>query len=132
MNRKIYSILAIALICLVFGLLTGCSSSSTPPPTIAITTASGSTPQTQTITEAFGTALGVNVTSNGAAASGVTVTFAPGTSSGGATCALSATTATTDSNGNVLSQQGHYPFGENWYQSGATPCERFSPTDNAQ
>ena len=28
---------------------------------------------------------------------------------------------TTDSNGNVVSQQGHYPFGENWYQSGATP-----------
>jgi RHS repeat-associated protein len=28
---------------------------------------------------------------------------------------------TTDANGNVLSQQAHYPFGENWYQSGATP-----------
>jgi len=31
------------------------------------------------------------------------------------------TRVTTDSNGSVVSQQGHYPFGENWYQSGATP-----------
>ncbi len=31
------------------------------------------------------------------------------------------TRVTTDANGNVLSQQGHYPFGESWYQSGATP-----------
>lgn len=26
---------------------------------------------------------------------------------------------TTDANGNVLTQQGHYPFGEAWYQSGS-------------
>jgi RHS repeat-associated protein len=31
------------------------------------------------------------------------------------------TRVTTDANGNVLSQQAHYPFDENWYQSGATP-----------
>ncbi len=31
------------------------------------------------------------------------------------------TRVTTDANGNVVSQQGHYPFGESWYQSGATP-----------
>ena len=26
---------------------------------------------------------------------------------------------TTDANGNILTQQGHFPFGEPWYQSGA-------------
>jgi RHS repeat-associated protein len=26
---------------------------------------------------------------------------------------------TTDANGNILSQEGHFPFGEQWYQSGA-------------
>jgi hypothetical protein len=100
MNRKLYASLLAALVCLAFGFLTGCSSSSStpPPPTIAITT-TGGTPQTQTVGEAFPTGLAVNVTSNGAAASGVTVTFAPPSS--GASCTPSATTATTDSNGNA-------------------------------
>ncbi|SPF50045.1 exported hypothetical protein [Candidatus Sulfotelmatobacter kueseliae] len=99
MNRKTYGILGLALVSLAFGFLTGCSSSSAPPPpTIAITATGGAT-QTQTITEAFPTALGVNVTSNGSPATGVTVTFAPPSS--GATCTPSATTATTDSSGNA-------------------------------
>jgi hypothetical protein len=97
MNRKTYSIFALALIFLAAGFLTSCSSSSSAP-TIAIT-ATGGTTQTQTITEAFPTALGVNVTSNGSPATGVTVTFAPPSS--GASCTPSGTTATTDSNGNA-------------------------------
>ena len=33
----------------------------------------------------------------------------------------------TDSSGNVLSQQGHYPFGESWYQTGsATTDQQFT------
>jgi hypothetical protein len=96
MNRKIYSGIVVAIVCLTFGLLTGCSSSSSP--TLAIS-ATGGTPQTQTVGEAFSTALAVNVTSNGAPATGVTVTFAPPSS--GQSCTPSATTATTDSNGNA-------------------------------
>ncbi len=96
MNRKLYTGILVAIVCLAFGLLTGCSSSS---PTYSITAASGSTPQTQTEGEAFAVALGVNVTSGTTPASGVTVTFAAPSS--GQSCALSATTATTDSNGNA-------------------------------
>jgi len=98
MNHKTYSIFALALVFLAAAFLSGCSSSA--PPTIAITATGGAT-QTQTITEAFPTALGVNVTSNGSPATGVTVTFAAGTSSGGATCTPSTPTATTDANGNA-------------------------------
>lgn len=106
MNRRIYlSILASALICLTFGVLTGCSSSSSttttpPPPTIAITAASGDATQNAAISTAFPNPLGVNVTSNGSPDTGVTVTYAANTVSG-ATCTLSATTATTDANGNA-------------------------------
>jgi hypothetical protein len=105
-NRKTYiSIFASALVCLTFGLLTGCSSSSsTPPPnnnqtpTIAISVSSGSGQSAQ-VSTAFAQPLVATVTSNGTAASGVTVTFSAPTS--GASCALSATTATTNSSGNA-------------------------------
>lgn len=79
-----------------FGMLTGCSSSSKPAATVAIT-ASGGTPQSATIGAAFATALQVTVTSNGSPASGVAVTFSAPSS--GASCALSPTTATTNSSG---------------------------------
>ncbi len=101
MNRNFTSILALILVCLVFGFLTGCSSSSstTPPPlTLAITAASGSG-QTATVGDAFTNMLVAAVTSNGTAASGVTVTFTPVAGSAGQSCTPSATTATTASDG---------------------------------
>src|SRR5208282_2382793 len=101
MNRNFASILALILVCLVFGFLTGCSSSSSttpPPPTIAITATSGSG-QTATVGNAFTNMLVATVTSNGTAASGVTVTFTPVPGSAGQSCAPSATTATTGSDG---------------------------------
>ena len=100
MNRHFTSILALILVCLVFGFLTGCgsSSSSTPPPTIAISATSGSG-QTATIGNAFTNMLVATVTSNGTAASGVTVTFTPDAGSAGQSCTPSATTVTTASDG---------------------------------
>jgi RHS repeat-associated protein len=32
----------------------------------------------------------------------------------------------TDSNGNILGQRGHYPFGETWYESGTTTKLKFT------
>src|SRR5208282_571248 len=103
MNRNFASILASILVCPVFGFLTGCSSSSSttpPPPTIAITATSGSG-QTATVGEAFTNMLIATVTSNGTAASGITVTFTPDPGSAGQSCTPSATTATTASDGTV-------------------------------
>ncbi|MGA7926072.1 MAG: hypothetical protein WCA20_08755 [Candidatus Sulfotelmatobacter sp.] len=104
MNRNCTSILASILVCLAFGFLTGCSSSSSstppppPPPTIAITATSGSG-QTANVGDAFTNMLVATVTSNGTAASGVTVTFTPVPGSVGQSCTPSATTATTASDG---------------------------------
>ena len=102
MNRHFTSILALILVCLVFGFLTGCgsSSSSTPPPlpTIAISATSGSG-QIANVGDAFTNMLVATVTSNGTAASGVTVTFTPVAGSAGQSCTPSATTATTASDG---------------------------------
>jgi len=102
MNRHFTSILALILVSLVFGFLTGCSSSSSstppPPPTIAITATSGSG-QTANVGDAFTNMLVATVTSNGTAASGVTVTFTPVAGSAGQSCTPSATTATTASDG---------------------------------
>jgi hypothetical protein len=101
-NRNFTSILELILVSLVFGLLTGCSSSSSsttpPPPTIAITATSGSG-QKANVGEAFTNKLVATVTSNGTAASGVTVTFTPVPGSAGPSCTPSATTATTASDG---------------------------------
>jgi hypothetical protein len=96
MNRNLSSILASILVCLAFGFLTGCSSSSstTPPPTLAITATSGSG-QKANVGDAFADMLVAAVTSNGTAASGVTVTFTPVAGSAGQSCTPSATTATT-------------------------------------
>ncbi len=101
MKRTLTSILALMLVCLIFGFLTGCSSNSSttpPPPTIAITATSGSG-QKANVGETFTNMLVATVTSNGAAASGVTVTFTPDTGSAGQSCTPSAATATTSSDG---------------------------------
>jgi hypothetical protein len=103
MNRNVTSMLASVLVCLVFVCLTGCSSSSSappppPPPTIAITATSGSG-QKANVGDAFTNKLVATVTSNGTAASGVTVTFTPVPGSAGQSCTPSATTATTASDG---------------------------------
>jgi len=101
MNRNFTNILVLILVCLVFGFLTGCSSSSSttpPPPTFAITATSGSG-QTANVGDAFTSMLVATVTSNGTAASGVTVTFTPVPGPAGQSCTPSATTATTASDG---------------------------------
>src|SRR5580692_8182294 len=104
MNRDFTSILALILVCPVFGFLTGCGGNSggsntpPPPPTIAISATSGSG-QTANVGDAFTNMLVATVTSNGTAASGVTVTFTPVAGSSGQSCTPSATTATTASDG---------------------------------
>ena len=103
MNRNFTSILALILVGLAFGFLTGCSSSSStppppPPPTLAITATSGSG-QKANVGDAFANMLVATVTSNGTAASGVTVTFTPVPGPAGQSCTPSATTATTASDG---------------------------------
>ena len=101
MNRNFTSILALILVGLAFGFLTGCSSSSStppPPPTIAITATSGSG-QKANVGDAFTNMLVATVTSNGTAASGITVTFTPAPGPAGQSCTPSATTATTASDG---------------------------------
>jgi hypothetical protein len=102
MNRNFTGILALILVCPVFGFLTGCSSSNSsttpPPPNIAITATSGSG-QKANVGDAFTNMLVATVTSNGTAASGVTVTFTPVPGSAGQSCTPSATTATSASDG---------------------------------
>jgi len=99
MNRKIFASILVALVCLSFGLLTGCSSSSStppPPPTIAIS-ATGGSGQSAAEGQPFANPLVATVTSNGAPSSGATVTFAAPAS--GASCVPSATSVTTGSDG---------------------------------
>ena len=137
MNRRVYTGIFVAVVCLAFGSLTGCSSSSSktppPPPTIAITAASTSTPQLAAVSTALVNPLVANVTSNGTAASGVTVTFAVPAS--GASCTPSATTATTDSSGNASitctanSTGGTYSVTAS--AAGATTPASFAITNNA-
>jgi hypothetical protein len=97
-------LIALILVCLVFGFLTGCggsSSSSTttpPPPTIAISATSGSG-QKANVGDAFTNMLVATVTSNVTADSGVTVTFTPVPGPAGQSCTPSATTVTTASDG---------------------------------
>ncbi len=96
MNRKVYTSIVVAVVCLAFGLLTGCSSSSAPVIAISATAGSG---QSQTVGEAFTTALEVTVTSNGNPASGVTVTFSAPSS--GASCTPATASGTTGSDGTL-------------------------------
>lgn len=90
--------------------LTACSSSSNnnpPPPTVSISASAG-TPQSTGVGTAFGTQLQATVTSNGSAASGVSVTFsAPSSGASGtfATSPVAATdTETTNASGVATSQ----------------------------
>jgi len=88
--------------------LVACSSSrhTTPPPTIVIT-ATGGTPQSAQVGTAFAAALQATVTSNGAPASGVSVTFtAPAAEPNGTFATGGATdTETTDSTGVATTSQ---------------------------
>jgi hypothetical protein len=68
--------------------------------TVTITAAPISTPQSTVINTAFPNALVANVKTNGTATSGATVTFSAPAQTG-ASCVLSATSATTDANGNA-------------------------------
>jgi hypothetical protein len=142
MNRNFTSILALILVSLVFEFLTGCSSSGSsntapppPPPTIAITATSGSG-QTATVGEAFTNMLVATVTSNGTAASGVTVTFTPDAGSAGQSCTPSATTVTTASDGTASitctanSAPGAYSVTA--AAAGATATASFTESNTAQ
>jgi len=137
-NRNFTSILALILVSLVFGFLTGCSSSSSstpPPPTIAITATSGSG-QTATVGEAFTKMLIATVTSNGTAASGVTVTFTPVAGPAGQSCTPSATTVATASDGTASitctanSAPGAYSVTA--AAAGATATASFTESNTAQ
>ena len=138
MNRNFTSILALILVSLVFGFLTGCSSSSStppPPPAIAIRETSGSG-QTATVGEAFTNMLVATVTSNGTAASGVTVTFTPVAGSAGQSCTPSATTVATASDGTASitctanSAPGAYAVTA--AAAGATATASFTESNTAQ
>jgi len=101
MKRRVYTGIFATVVCLTFGMLTGCSSnsSSKSTPTIAIT-ATGGTPQNNVAVGTAFAAMSATVTSNGSPASGVSVTFtAP---SSGASCAFpggATETDTTNSSG---------------------------------
>ena len=138
MNRNFISILALILVCLAFGFLTDCGgSSSTPPPlpNIAITATSGSG-QTTTVGDAFTNMLVATVTSNGTAASGITVTFTPVAGSAGQSCAPSATTVATASDGtaSITCTAGAAPGGYSVTAAaaGATATASFTESNTAQ
>src|SRR5208282_5419185 len=127
---RFISILALILVCLVFGFLTGCSSSSSttpPPPTIAITATSGSG-QTATVGEAFTNMLVATVTSNGTAASGITVTFTPDPGSAGQSCTASDGTVSITCTAN--STPGTYSVTA--AATGATATASFTESNTAQ
>jgi hypothetical protein len=90
--------------------------------------------QSTDVNTAFANPLVATVTSNGSAASGVTVTFsAPGT---GSSCALASTTATTDSSGDAsttCTANGNVggPYTVTATTSGATTPASFSLTNSA-
>ena len=138
MNRNFTSILALILVCLALGFLTDCGGSSStppPPPTIAITATSGSG-QTTTVGDAFTNMLVATVTSNGTAASGITVTFTPVAGSAGQSCAPSATTVATASDGTASitctadSAPGAYSVTA--AAAGATAAASFTESNTAQ
>ena len=138
MNRNFTSILALILVCLAFGFLPGCSSSSStppPPPTIAITATSGSG-QTATVGNAFTNMLIATVTSNGTAASGVTVTFTPVVGSTGQSCTPSATTVATASDGTAsiacTANAAPGAYAVTAAAAGATATASFTESNTAQ
>jgi hypothetical protein len=134
MSRRVYTGIFVVMVGLSFGLLTGCSSSSSKtPPTVLISASSGGG-QSAAVGTAFTNPLVANVTSGGAAASGVTVTFAaPAT---GASCTPSSTTATTDASGNAsitctANTTAGGPYNVTATATGATGSASFALTNNA-
>ncbi|MGD0403180.1 MAG: hypothetical protein ABSB66_08280 [Candidatus Acidiferrales bacterium] len=135
-NCNFTSILALILICMAFGFLTDCGSNSgSTPPTIAITATSGSG-QTTTVGDAFTNMLVATVTSNGAAASGVTVTFTPVAGSAGQSCTPSATTTTTASDGTAsitcTANAAPGAYSVTAAAAGATATASFTESNTAQ
>ena len=144
MNRNFTSIPALILVCLVFGFLTGCSSSGSsnttpppPPPTIAIAAQSGGYVTPQPLGSPFGT-FSVLVTSNGSPLGGASVTFtAPSTSDGTfMSNGTASETRTTGSNGIATSSTftagttaGSYNITAT--TSGAATPATFAMTNNA-
>ena len=102
MNRKAYSSIPAALVCVAIGFLTSCgNSSSKTVPAGATTMATSGTVQSVTVGTAFAAPLAVTVMSNSSPASGVSVTFtAPSSGPSGTFMNGTVTeTDTTDSNG---------------------------------
>ena len=135
-NCNFTSILALILICMAFGFLTDCGSNSgSTPPTIAITATSGSG-HTTTVGDAFTNMLVATVTSNGAAASGVTVTFTPVAGSAGQSCTPSATTTTTASDGTAsitcTANAAPGAYSVTAAAAGATATASFTESNTAQ
>lgn len=140
MKRNLTIVHGMILVCLAFEFLTGCGGSSStapppPPPTISITVTSGSG-QSATVGEAFTNRLVAAVTSNGKAASDVTVTFTPVPGSSGQNCTPSATTVATASDGTASisctanSTPGSYLVTA--AATGATATASFTESNTAQ
>ncbi len=101
MTGKVYASL-LAFICLASGFITSCSSSSKPTPVISITATSGAQQKCAIGTafvQACAAPLVVTVTSNGAPASGVMVTFAAPSMGASGTFASNNSTTETDTTG---------------------------------
>ena len=147
MNRNTYlnivsnivtRISGFAVICLTMGFLASCGSSGSniAPKTIINITAGSGSPQSAQVDTAFAAPLVANVTSNGTALSGATVTFAAPASSSGASCVLSATSATTDASGNAsvtctANTTVGGPYNVTASTSGATTSASFALTNTA-
>ncbi len=143
MNRNTYlnivtRISGFALICLTMGFLASCGSSGSniQPKTVVNITAGSGSPQSAQVGTAFAAPLVANVTSNGTALSGATVTFTAPASASGASCALSATSATTDASGNAsvtctANTTVGGPYNVTASTSGATTSASFALTNAA-
>lgn len=103
MNRKICLSLFAVLVCLAFGFLTSCSSTSktTPPPSggPASITAKSGTPQSVAVKTASAPLVATVLDSSSNPVSGVVVTFTAPTSGASGSFAGGTNTATTNSNG---------------------------------
>lgn len=139
MNRNFTSILALILVCPIVGFLMGCGGSSSrttpPPPSTAIEATSGSG-QSATGGQTFTNKLVATITTNGTAASGVTVTFTPVAGSAGQSCTPSASTIATASDGTASiscmanSTVGSYSVTA--AATGATTTASFTESNTAQ
>lgn len=109
MNRRMHGVLPVAFACLALGFMAGCGSSNSnttkTPPTVSIAATSGGG-QSAAVGAAFASPFSATVTSNGAAASGVSVTFtAPATEPNGTFAGGAASdTETTNASGVATSK----------------------------